>query len=65
MNSDRSAAPDFVLTRQETAWRLRISVRTLSRMERAKKFGPRIRLNDAHYGYRASTIENYLRSREA
>ncbi len=56
---------DFVLTRKETAGRLRISLRTLSRIERAKKIKPRIRLTDRTYGYRTSTVENYLAERTA
>ena len=56
---------DLVLTRRETAQRLRISVRTLTRMERDKKLPPRIRLSDRIYGYRASVIESYLDARTA
>ena len=56
---------DRIYTRRETAERLRVSVRTLTRMERAKKLPPRIRLSDRIYGYRASAIENYLDARTA
>jgi predicted DNA-binding transcriptional regulator AlpA len=56
---------DLVYTRRETAQRLRISLRTLSRMERDKKMPPRIRLSDRIYGYRQSAIENYLSARTA
>jgi predicted DNA-binding transcriptional regulator AlpA len=65
MEGEKSESPDFVLTRKETAGRLRISLRTLSRMERDKKMPPRIRLSDRIYGYRQSAIENYLFARTA
>ena len=63
MEGEKSECPDFVLTRKETAGRLRISVRTLSRIEKAKKLKHRIRLNDKAFGYRVSTIENFLNAR--
>ncbi len=56
---------DRIYTRRETAERLRVSVRTLTRMERDKKLPPRIRLSDRIYGYRASAIESYLDARTA
>lgn len=63
-DGDRSEAPDFVLTRRETAGRLRVSIRTLTRIERAQKLRPRIQLSDNRYGYRTSTVEKYLKDRE-
>jgi hypothetical protein len=65
MEGEKSECPDFVLTRKETAGRLRISLRTLTRIERAKKLAPRVRLSDRRYGYRISTVENYLSARTA
>jgi hypothetical protein len=40
MEGEKSECPDFVLTRKETAGRLRISLRTLTRIERDKKLAP-------------------------
>ena len=56
---------DPVLTRKETAKALRISIRTLTRLEQLRKLPPRIRLTDRLYGYRRSAIEQYLASRTA
>ncbi len=56
---------DPVLTRKETAKALRISLRTLTRLEQLRKLPPRIRLTDRLYGYRRNAIEQYLASRSA
>jgi predicted site-specific integrase-resolvase len=56
---------DFVYTRRETADRLRISLRTLTRLERDRKIKPRVRLSDRRFGYKASTIEQYLSAESA
>jgi predicted site-specific integrase-resolvase len=58
-NDDRV---DCVRTRKETAERLRISVRTLSRMERRGEI-QRIRISDRIFGYRDSAIEKFLEER--
>jgi predicted site-specific integrase-resolvase len=58
-NDDRI---DRVRTRKETAERLRISVRTLSRMERRGEI-QRIRISHRVYGYRDSAIEKFLEER--
>jgi hypothetical protein len=42
---------DPILTRQEVAERLRISVRTLSRLEANGKLPPRIQISDRVFGY--------------
>jgi transcriptional regulator with XRE-family HTH domain len=54
---------DLILTRREVAERLRISVRTLTRLERDRKIELRVQLSDRRYGYRTSTIESYLDAR--
>jgi len=65
MENGRGETPDLVLTRRETAERLRISLRTLTRMERDRKLPPRVRLSDRIFGYRTSAIESYLDARTA
>jgi predicted DNA-binding transcriptional regulator AlpA len=54
---------DPILTRQEVAGRLRISVRTLSRLEASGKLPPRIQISDRVFGYRYSSIERFLAER--
>jgi len=63
MEGEKSDSSDFVLTRKETAARLRNSLRTLTCIERAKKLTPRIQLSDRRY--RISAVENYLSARTA
>jgi predicted DNA-binding transcriptional regulator AlpA len=60
-----SVGIDPVLTRRETAQALRISIRTLSRLEQQQKLPPRVRITDRLCGYRRSAIEGYLSSRTA
>jgi predicted DNA-binding transcriptional regulator AlpA len=54
---------DFIRTRKETAQRLRISLRTLQRMEARGEAPPRIRITDRIFGYRESAIDVFLRER--
>jgi predicted DNA-binding transcriptional regulator AlpA len=54
---------DLILTRPEVAQRLRISVRTLSRMENRGDLTGRIRISDRIFGYRNSAIERFLANR--
>jgi predicted DNA-binding transcriptional regulator AlpA len=56
-------AIDFIRTRKETAQRLRVSLRTLQRMESRGEAPPRIKITDRIYGYRDSAIDAFLRSR--
>ena len=57
------AGVDFIRTRKETAERLRVSLRTLRRMEVRGALPPRIRISDRIYGYRDSEISAFLNSR--
>ena len=54
---------DPVRTRRETADRLRVSVRTLTRIEGRGQLRPRIKITDRIFGYRDSTINQYLEAR--
>ena len=54
---------DRIRTRKEVAERLRISVRTLTRMESRGKLPPRIKITDRIFGYRDSEINQFLASR--
>jgi predicted DNA-binding transcriptional regulator AlpA len=54
-----------IRTRKETAERLRISLRTLSRLEQKGLLGPRIRITDRVIGYADTTIDQYIESRTA
>ncbi len=54
---------DRIRTRKEVAERLRISVRTLTRMESRGKLPPRIKITDKIFGYRDSEINQFLASR--
>jgi predicted DNA-binding transcriptional regulator AlpA len=56
---------DCVRTRQETAEMLRISLRTLRRLEVKGDLPPRIRISERIFGYRDSQINAYLASRTA
>jgi predicted DNA-binding transcriptional regulator AlpA len=56
-------AIDFIRTRKETAQRLRVSLRTLQRMESRGEAPPRIRITDRIFGYRDSAIDKFLASR--
>jgi predicted DNA-binding transcriptional regulator AlpA len=54
---------DRIRTRKEVADRLRISLRTLTRMESRGKLPPRIKITDRIFGYRDSSINQFLASR--
>ena len=54
---------DRIRTRRETADRLRVSVRTLTRLERRGVMPPRIKITDRIFGYRDSSIDQFLASR--
>ena len=56
---------DPVLTRKDIAKALRISIRTLTRLQQDRKLPPRIKLTDRLYGYRRSAIEQCLAIRTA
>jgi predicted DNA-binding transcriptional regulator AlpA len=56
-------AIDFIRTRKETAQRLRVSLRTLQRMEARGEAPPRIKISDRIFGYRESAIDAFLRLR--
>ena len=55
---------DFIRTRKETAQRLRISLRTLQRMEARGEAPPRIRITDRIFGYKSSDLDAWLESRK-
>jgi predicted DNA-binding transcriptional regulator AlpA len=65
MTDDVEHKTGHILTRREVAERLRISVRTLSRLEAGGKLPPRIQISDRVFGYRTSAIESYLDARTA
>ena len=54
---------DEVFTRREVAAKLRISLKTLSRMEKRGDLTGRVRISDRATGYRASTIVRFLDER--
>jgi predicted DNA-binding transcriptional regulator AlpA len=54
---------DFVLTRKQTAQRLGISVKTLSRMEARGEAPPRVKITARITGYRASALNQFLEAR--
>ena len=54
---------DPIRTRKEAAEFLRVSVRTLTRRENSGDLSGRIRISDRIYGYRQSTLDQYLASR--
>jgi predicted DNA-binding transcriptional regulator AlpA len=60
---DRERQIDRIHTRRETAKLLRVSVRTLRRMEVRGELPPRIRISDRIFGYRQSQIDSWLASR--
>jgi hypothetical protein len=63
MSDETESKVDLILTRPEVAQRLRISVRTLSRMENRGDLTGRIRISDRIFGYRNSVIERFLANR--
>jgi predicted DNA-binding transcriptional regulator AlpA len=62
---DDKSAVDFVRTRKEAAQILRVSIRTLSRMEKDGKAPKRTKITDRIYGYRDSSIAEFLNCRTA
>ena len=60
---DHKFADDRVVSREETASILRVSVRTLRRMELNGCAPPRVTLTERVFGYRASDIQKFLESR--
>jgi predicted DNA-binding transcriptional regulator AlpA len=60
---NRTDNVDRVRTTQETAARLRVSLKTLRRMEQRGEGPPRIRITERIYGYRDSEIDKFLSSR--
>jgi predicted DNA-binding transcriptional regulator AlpA len=56
---------DFVRRPKVAAERLGICPRTLRRLELRGVFGPRIQITERIYGFRDSTINQYLDSRTA
>jgi predicted DNA-binding transcriptional regulator AlpA len=63
LTDETESKVDLILTRPEVAQRLRISVRTLSRMENRGDLTGRIRISDRIFGYRNSEIEKFLANR--
>jgi len=55
---------DQLRTRKEVAARLKVSMRTLARLEAAGKLPPRIQVSDRIGLYRDSAIEKFLAERE-
>lgn len=53
---------DRVLTRRTVAERLSISLRTLERLENAKRLPNRVQISKRRFGYRESDIALYLKS---
>jgi predicted DNA-binding transcriptional regulator AlpA len=56
---------DFVRRPKAAAERLGVCPRTLRRMELRGEFGPRTQITERIYGFRDSTINQYLDSRTA
>lgn len=54
---------DQILTRIETARLLRLSVRSLARLEVAGELPPRVMITRRTIGYRQSAIEGWLNAR--
>jgi predicted DNA-binding transcriptional regulator AlpA len=56
---------DPIRTRRETAEIMRVSVRTLQRMEAQGEMPPRIRISERIFGYRESALRAHLDARTA
>jgi len=54
---------NYVRTRKETADLLRISLRTLQRMEARGELPARIKLSDRRFGYRENDIAAFIEAR--
>jgi predicted DNA-binding transcriptional regulator AlpA len=54
---------DPIRTRSEAAQMMRISVRTLKRMEAQGRMPPRINITERIFGYRDSALRAYLDAR--
>jgi predicted DNA-binding transcriptional regulator AlpA len=52
--------PDRVLSRRQYADILGVTLRTLSRYEKAGNAPPRTRLSDRRWGYRQSVVDRFL-----
>jgi predicted DNA-binding transcriptional regulator AlpA len=52
--------PDRVLSRRQYADILGVTLRTLSRYEKAGNAPPRTRLSDRRWGYRQSAVDRFL-----
>ena len=52
--------PDRVLSRRQYAEILGVTLRTLSRYEKAGNAPPRTRLSDRRWGYRQSAVDRFL-----
>jgi predicted DNA-binding transcriptional regulator AlpA len=52
--------PDRVLSRRQYAGILGVTLRTLSRYEKAGNAPPRTRLSDRRWGYRRSAVDRFL-----
>jgi predicted DNA-binding transcriptional regulator AlpA len=57
-----SLAYDRVLSRRQYAGILGVTLRTLSRYEKAGNAPPRTRLSDRRWGYRQSAVDRFLRA---
>ena len=62
---DNTIARDFVLRREEAARVLGISTRTLTRLEKIGKAPPRTTISERCFGYRQSSLTEYLNQRTA
>ena len=54
---------DRVRTREHFAAQLGISLRTFERMEARGETSPRVQISATRYGYRQSTIDQFLNAR--
>jgi predicted DNA-binding transcriptional regulator AlpA len=61
--SENTNAVDYVRSRRETAERLNLSVRTLSKLERLGQAPRRTQITERVIGYRDSAILEYLDSK--
>jgi predicted DNA-binding transcriptional regulator AlpA len=58
--ADIPQQPDRVLSRRQYADILGVTLRTLSRYEKACNAPPRTRLSDRRWGYRQSAVDRFL-----
>ncbi|HXX52694.1 MAG TPA: hypothetical protein VEI98_15635 [Xanthobacteraceae bacterium] len=64
MKDEPEGRIDLLRTRKEVAARLKVSMRTLARLEAAGKLPARIQVSDRIGLYRDSAIERFLAERE-